>query len=58
MKKQLTTLLSAALFMAVSVQAAEKASEYRLDEIAKRGAHVMPFNLEQTTHVFSKTEKG
>jgi len=58
MKKQLTTFLSAALFMAVSVQAAEKASEGRLDEVAKRGAHVMPFNLEQTTHVFSKTEKG
>ncbi len=58
MKKQLTTILSAALFMAVSVQAGEKASENRLDEVAKRGAHVMPFNLEQTTHVFSKTEKG
>jgi hypothetical protein len=58
MKKQLTTFLSAALFVAVSVQAAEKASEDRLDEVAKRGAHVMPFNLEQTTHVFSKTEKG
>jgi hypothetical protein len=44
--------------MAASVQAVEKASENRLDEVAKRGAHVMSFNLEQTTHVFSKTEKG
>jgi hypothetical protein len=58
MKKRLTTFLSAALFMAVSVQAVEKVSEDRLDEVAKRGAHVMPFSLEQTTHVFSKTEKG
>jgi hypothetical protein len=58
MKKQVTASLSAVLFMAVSVQAVEKASEDRLDEVAKRGAHVMPFSLEQTTHIFSKTEKG
>lgn len=37
---------------------AETASEARLDEVAQRGSHVMPFVLEQTTHVFSKTEKG
>lgn len=59
MLKRLTEIfLSAALFMAASAQAAEKATEERLDEVAKRGAHVMPFSLEQTTHVFSKTEKG
>lgn len=58
MKKRLTAFLSAALFMVVSVQAGEKASEDRLDEVAKHGAHVMPFSLEQTTHIFSKTEKG
>jgi hypothetical protein len=33
-------------------------SEARLDEVAERGRHVMPFNLEQTTHVFSKTTQG
>ncbi len=38
--------------------AVEKASEKRLDEVAQRGTHVMPFNLELTTHVFSKTAKG
>ena len=39
--------------------ASEKASDdARLDEVAQRGSHVMPFALEQTTHVFSKTEKG
>ncbi|MGJ0516036.1 MAG: aspartate carbamoyltransferase [Methylomicrobium sp.] len=50
--------LSAALLMAASALAADKATENRLDEVAKRGAHVMPFSLEQTTHIFSKTEKG
>jgi hypothetical protein len=34
------------------------ANEMRLNEVAQRGSHVMPFNLEQTTHVFTKTENG
>lgn len=58
MKKRLTASLSAMLLMALSAQAVEKATDERLDEVAKRGAHVMPFSLEQTTHIFSKTEKG
>lgn len=59
MKKRLITSLSAILlFVAVSVQSAEKASEDRLDEITERGAQVMPFSLERTTHVFSKTGNG
>jgi len=44
--------------MAKFDQTVETASEARLDEVSQRGSHVMPFNLEQTTHVFSKTEKG
>ncbi len=36
----------------------EKASEERLDEVARRGAHVMPFDLGLTTHVFTKTKQG
>jgi len=40
------------------VYAVEKASEERLDEIVKQGVHVMPFDLELTVHVFSKTAKG
>lgn len=36
----------------------KRTSEARLDEVAQRGRHVMPFNLEQTTHVFTKTENG
>ena len=47
-----------ALLLTTSAYSAEKASEQRLDEVVQRGSHVMPFNLEQTTHVFSKTEKG
>lgn len=39
-------------------QAIEKATKERIDEIAERGAHVMPFNLDQTMHVFSKKEYG
>ncbi len=34
------------------------ATDMRLEEVAQRGSHVMPFNLEQTTHVFTKTETG
>lgn len=34
------------------------ADEKRLDEIAERGAHVMPFDLEKTLHIFSKTNDG
>ena len=58
MKKLLSTFLPARLFVAVSAQAVEIASEDRLNEVANRGAHVMPFSLGQTTHIFSKTEKG
>jgi hypothetical protein len=46
------------LFMGLQVQAAEKASEARLDEVAERGTQVMPFDLEQTTHVFTKNDNG
>jgi hypothetical protein len=58
MMKSLITSLSAALLMTASAQAADKATDNQLDEVAKRGAHVMPFSLERTTHIFSKTEKG
>jgi len=57
--KQLTTLsILVTLSVTIPAYAVEKASEQRLDEVAQRGSHVMPFNLEQTTHIFSKTEKG
>jgi len=40
------------------VFAIEKATDARLDEVAEKGRLVMPFNLEQTLHVFSKSEQG
>lgn len=47
-----------ALFIAVPIHAVEKADEKRLDEVTERGSHVMPFDLEKTTHIFSKTDTG
>mgnify|MGYP001565077557 FL=1 len=46
------------LLATLPVYAVEKADEKRLDEIAERGSHVMPFDLEKTTHIFTKTESG
>lgn len=51
-------LFSVTLGVATSVHAVGKADEKRLDEVAERGAHIMPFDLEKTTHIFSKTAKG
>ena len=47
-----------ALFIAVPIHAVEKADEQRLDEVAERGSHVMPFDLDKTTHIFSKIDTG
>jgi hypothetical protein len=46
------------LLTAGPVAASEKAAESRLDEVQRRGAQVMPFSLEQTTHIFTKTATG
>ena len=46
------------LFAVAPVHAADPADEKRLDEVAERGTHVMPFDLEKTTHIFSKTANG
>lgn len=57
--KQLTVIpILIVLLVTIPAHAVEKASEQRLDEVVQRGSHVMPFELEQTTHVFSKTAKG
>lgn len=58
MDKHLFVFLSVVLSVVFSVQAAERASGQRLDEVAERGALVMPFSLERTTHVFTKTDQG
>ena len=52
---------SIALIMALStgpVFAQPPADSTRLDAVAERGRHVMPFNLEKTLHVFEKTKHG
>jgi len=37
---------------------AQTATPERVDEIAQHGKHVMPFDLKQTQHFFTTTEKG
>ncbi len=55
----LKILITALLMMMLNPSfAQEKASEKRLDDVAQRGRHVMPFKLEQTLHIFSKTKSG
>jgi hypothetical protein len=58
MNKLFIATLLVASFFAAPVCAAEAADEKRLDEVAERGAHVMPFDLEKTLHIFTKTENG
>jgi hypothetical protein len=58
MLKPLTIVMLTMLLFAGAVHAGDKASDARLDGVAQRGAQVMPFDLEQTVHIFFKTEKG
>jgi hypothetical protein len=46
------------LLLAGVASAVEPASEQRLDEVQQRGMHVMPFDLDRTTHVFESTADG
>lgn len=56
---QLFTVTFLLIFLLpASIGAAAPADEKRLDEVAERGARVMPFDLEKTMHVFTKTESG
>jgi len=58
MNKSLIVLVCLTFLITSPVHAADKASEQRLNEVAERGSHVMPFDLEKTTHIFSKTDTG
>jgi hypothetical protein len=61
MNKYLSGCLSVVLaaFASVSLTAHAAAADLpRQEELAKRGADVMPFELKATTHIFSKTDKG
>lgn len=61
MNKYVSHCLSVVLvaFASVSWTAHAAAADLpRQEEVAKRGADVMPFDLKATTHIFSKTDKG
>ena len=58
MNQMFTVTFLLAFLLSASIGAAAPADEKRLDEVAERGAHVMPFDLEKTVHVFTKTESG
>jgi hypothetical protein len=49
-------ILSVAVF--ILYMAAVSPAQTRQEEVAIRGAKVMPFDLEQTTHVFQKVDDG
>jgi len=55
---KLRHLLFSSLFVTHSVTAIEQTLNARQDEVARLGQQVMPFNLNQTLHIFSKTETG
>jgi hypothetical protein len=51
-------LLALCLVAGVATFAACNDGASRQDAVAERGAEVMPFNLDQTTHVFAPTSDG
>ncbi len=56
-KHCLTLLLLIAALLATGCQPITPVADRQL-EVAAKGAEVMPFDLERTTHVFSKQEHG
>jgi hypothetical protein len=56
---KVTLIATAILGLTLSHAAlSQPASPERIDEVRQRGMHVMPFDLEQTQHIFNKTETG
>lgn len=58
MKNALLALGIFAALPAFAQHTTHHADEARQQEVAKRGADVMPFQLAATTHIFTKTEDG
>lgn len=55
----LPSVFSGLLSVMIAIPAmAQAPSPRRVDEVAKRGAAVMPFDLKQTQHIFVKTVTG
>lgn len=46
------------ILLAACPASAQQIDPSRVDEIARRGAMVMPFDLERTQHIFTKTASG
>jgi hypothetical protein len=51
-------LIISSVALMVLYMAAILPAQTRQEEVAAKGAKVMPFNLEQTTHVFQKLDDG
>lgn len=51
-------LIALMALVSANAQGVEPATPERLDAVAERGAHVMPFDLDKTLHVFDKTAQG
>src|SRR3989338_3308129 len=58
MHRSINLAILLVLIIAMPSQAVEQAGEARLDEVEQRGKNIMPFSLEQTQHIFTKTENG
>jgi len=56
--KHISGSVLSSLLIVSPAYALEAVSEQRLDEVVQRGVQVMPFDLEQTLHVFSKSVTG
>jgi hypothetical protein len=54
----LLAVMSLAVLAACGSQTAANATTTRQEAVATRGAVIMPFDLERTTHVFEKRENG
>jgi len=57
-RRDMLRLLTGSLSTMLLITAAIQASEARLDEVQRRGRQVMPFDPEQTRHVFKKTDQS
>lgn len=55
---KITTLMFVMLLSAASAYAEPSGNTQRQEEVAARGRHVMPFDLEKTLHIFEKTPQG
>lgn len=58
MKESISKTARIAALCLMTIGCADAQVEERHDEVAERGAMVMPFDLDRSTHVFEKTADG